>query len=326
MGSKDRSKPVACWSEKDMYNGKVVDALVVILRTKGCSWRNKSGCLMCGYSVDSDPDTQDEEIMQQLSFALERSKGEDVLKLYTSGSFFNEAEISNELRQKLLDMIGGKTNKLIIECRPEFISSDKIKEALDSVDNLEVAIGLESANDVVLQKCVNKGFTLNDYINGAREAREAGATVRTYLLIKPPYLTEKEAIEDAVNSAKVVADYSDAISFNPVNVQKGTLVERLWRQRKYRPPWLWSVIEVIERSKGFGTPIICSPSGGGTPRGAHNCGECDKTILKALDEFSIGVRESFDELDCPCKEFWLDILELEGIMHTSADVQRIIQD
>jgi len=326
MVSKDRSKPVACWSEKDLYNDKVVDALVVILRTKGCSWQKKSGCRMCGYSVDSDPATQDEEIIAQLNSAFERSKGEDVLKLYTSGSFFDEAEISNELKQELLDIIGDKTKKLIIESRPVFISSDKVKESLNSVKDLEIAIGLESSSDIVLEKCINKGFRLDDYVTGARTARDAGATVRTYLLIKPPFLTEKEAIEDAVNSAKVAADYSDVISFNPVNVQRGTLVEKLWRQRTYRAPWLWSVVEVLEMSKGLGIPIICQPSGGGTPRGAHNCGECDKIILKALDEFSIGARESFDDLDCTCKEFWLDILELEGIMRTSADVQRIIQD
>ena len=155
-------------------------------------------------------------------------------------------------------------------------------------------------------------------------AKDNGATVRTYLLIKPPFLTEREAIEDAVSSARIAAQYSDVISFNPLNVQRGTLVERLWNRAEYRAPWLWSVTEVLRRSEGLPSRLVCKPSGGGKARGAHNCGSCDERILEALDEFSVGLRKSFEEIGCPCRESWLDILELEGFMRTSADSQRII--
>ena len=37
------------WREKDLLDGKIVNAFVLILRTKGCYWAKKSGCLMCGY-------------------------------------------------------------------------------------------------------------------------------------------------------------------------------------------------------------------------------------------------------------------------------------
>ncbi|PNX45885.1 MAG: radical SAM protein, partial [Thermoplasmata archaeon M9B1D] len=50
---KDTKEPVSFWSEKDILNKKVVDAFVIILRTRGCSWALKSGCSMCGYFNDS---------------------------------------------------------------------------------------------------------------------------------------------------------------------------------------------------------------------------------------------------------------------------------
>lgn len=315
-------KPVACWSEKELLNGRVVDSLVIILKTKGCSWHKKDGCFMCGYYNDSDPSVKDEEVLAQLNSALEKMREEEVIKLYNSGSFFDETEISRELRHGILEALEGKAEKLVVESRPEFISEDEIKEVLRFAKNLEVAIGLESADERVLIQCVNKGITLEDYKRGASIAKDNGASIRTYLLIKPPFLTEKEAIEDAVDSAKTAAEYSDVISFNPLNVQKGTLVERLWRRGEYRAPWLWSVVRILEDSKGLNSRMLCQPSGGGTQRGAHNCGSCDKAILKALDEFSIGTRISFDDLDCSCREHWLDLLELEGFLRSSADAQK----
>ena len=49
----DSTRPVRCWSEKDVFKGEIVDAFVIIFRTRGCSWALKSGCSMCGYFNDS---------------------------------------------------------------------------------------------------------------------------------------------------------------------------------------------------------------------------------------------------------------------------------
>ena len=45
-----------------------------------------------------------------------------------------------------------------------------------------------------------------------------------------------------------VAQYSDEVSVNPMNIQKNTIVDRLFRNKEYRPPWLWSLVEMILRS------------------------------------------------------------------------------
>jgi radical SAM enzyme (TIGR01210 family) len=256
---------------------------------------------------------------------MEKLSCQRILKMYTSGSFLNENEISTGLRREILKAISGKVDKLLVESRPEFISKGAIDEVKGFMDKPEIAIGLESANETVSKKCINKGFVFDDFVKAATTVRNSGAGVRTYLLIKPPFMIEKEAIKDALESARKAAAYSDVISFNPVNVQRGTLVEKLWRKAEYRPPWLWSVLEVLEGAKGLGPRIVCAPSGGGTPRGAHNCGSCDRAVLKEIDEFSIGARTDFRNLECQCKELWLDILDLESAMRTNADSQRILE-
>src|SRR3989442_3461172 len=118
---------------------------------------------------------------------------------------------------------------------------------MNHVDELEIALGLESANERVLRHAVNKVWGLKEHAHAAQLAHGAGATVKTYLLIKPPFLTEREAIEDAVRSGHEAGSYSDTGSFNPVNVQSRTIVDRLYPRDEDLPPSFSSVVEGLDR-------------------------------------------------------------------------------
>ena len=48
----DPREYISTWTEKDLLHGKVVDAWVIIFRTRGCYWARASGCSMCGYVND----------------------------------------------------------------------------------------------------------------------------------------------------------------------------------------------------------------------------------------------------------------------------------
>ena len=49
----DPGEIISTWTEKDLLDGKVVDAWVIIFRTRGCYWAHASGCSMCGYVNDT---------------------------------------------------------------------------------------------------------------------------------------------------------------------------------------------------------------------------------------------------------------------------------
>jgi radical SAM enzyme (TIGR01210 family) len=99
-----------------------------------------------------------------------------------------------------------------------------------------------------------------------------------------------------------------------MNIQRGTLVELLWKRKEYRPPWLWSLVEVLERltQNSFSSMLLSHPSGGGSRRGVHNCGKCDGKVMEAIREFSTTQDPSpLESLECGCKRNWKDYLSLE---------------
>ncbi|MEC9264398.1 MAG: hypothetical protein VYD23_04780, partial [Candidatus Thermoplasmatota archaeon] len=139
--------------------------------------------------------------------------------------------------------------------------------------------------------------------------RENGLRVKTYLLFKPPFMSEGDALQHTSKWISQVAPLSDDVSVNPMNIQKRTIVERLFRNREYRPPWLWSLVEMLEQvhddvSKA-GARIIVHPTAGGRIRGAHNCGACDMDIVAAIERYSVSADiGEFAGLDCDCKRVW----------------------
>lgn len=295
----DRTDLVTTWREEEMLDGEVVNSFAIIFRTRGCSWSYRSGCTMCGYHTATNPGITEDNLRSQLNEALERYKGEEIVKIYTSGSFADEGEISSELASLILSSFDSRLT--VVETRPEYVTDQKMKSMCSEVNELEVAIGLESSSDFVLKHCVNKGFTYQDYLTAREKIFLAGARSRTYLLLKPPFLTEIEAMDDLLNSMEAVSHPKNTISVNPVNVQKFSPLELLWKRKLYRPPWLWSLLDVLERTDQ--RPVI-SRAGLGSFRGAHNCGDCDKDVLKIITLYGT-TGEIPDEIPrCSCKSEW----------------------
>ena len=134
--------------------------------------------------------------------------------------------------------------------------------------------------------------------------------------LKPPFLTEKQAISDLKCSLDAVAPFTDVASINPVNVQKGTLVEEMFFKGFYRPPWYWSLFEVL--SSKYPVETVSYPSGGGSSRGIHNCKRCNNTAKKTLDTFNIEKDPSiFEHVTCSCKDEWRVLLKNEPFSFSS---------
>ncbi len=312
-----RREKAVCWRERDYLDGEVT-AGVVILPTSGCAWGLAGGCAMCGYVYDSTGISQ-EALYTQFTDALERLGDVEYLKIFNSGSFFDYRELEASLIDRLFAVINEKEVKRVqVESRPEFLGKDALDRAKASLDaELEVGIGLETSSDYIRETCVNKGFTLGDFRKALRTCKSCDVNVKAYLLVKPPFLSEREAIEDAITSAvDAVKLGASRISFNPTAVHRYTFVEYLWKRREYSPPWLWSLAEILRRTREkIKAPLLCHPTGAGKIRGPHNCGRCDGEVYKAIVDFSATQEdehlERLRELSCECRDAWRAQLELE---------------
>ena len=315
------TRPIHCWTEKDRLDGNIVDAYVIILATSGCYWTHASGCTMCGYHNDSvDGPVTDADLHNQLTTALQGYHSEPLVKIFNSGSFFDNHEISPRTQTEILTAFP-QAKKIAVESRPEFITDTTLGTLTDAVNDvtLEVGIGLETANDFVRDHAINKGFSFDQYKTAVTTLKKNGVSRKTYVLVKPPFLTEHEALDDCLQTIRAVAPLTDIISLNPVNIQRHTLVEYLWNRDEYRPPWLWSLVSLLQQGKPlFDGHLKCDVSGGGNPRGPHNCIRCDHQVLAALGEFSLHQDLAvFTGLSCSCYEFWADQMEGENLTFDS---------
>ncbi|WP_372961436.1 archaeosine biosynthesis radical SAM protein RaSEA [Methanoregula sp.] len=319
MISEFLEKPLASWKGSERHGQELLDCLTVIFKTAGCTW---SKCRMCSYRNERYGEQSGEALLghlrAQLAWVLAEYNVADfrMIKIFTSGSFFDPAEVPPAF---LADIAGAFCGKLVIaETRPEFIREETLRPFIETIDDgswkmpLYCAVGLETSNDEIREKCIRKGFTFADFKDAARIAHTAGAGVKAYLLHKPLFLTEKEAFDDMKQSIRDAAEHAEIISMNPCTVQRKTELEFYWKRGAYRPPYLWSILTHLQASP---VHMTCDPLGGGQKRGPHNCGKCDYELVKGIRDYSLNAdRELINallETECTCKNEWEYVLENE---------------
>ncbi len=136
--------------------------------------------------------------------------------MYTSGSFLDEREVPAETRQAIAETFADR-ERIVVESLPDFIDEETVGDVVDVGLETDVAVGLETATDRVRHDCVNKYFDFADFEAASEAAQAVGAGVKAYLLMKPPFLSEAEAVEDMKRSIRRCAavDGCHTVSMNP---------------------------------------------------------------------------------------------------------------
>lgn len=152
--------------------------------------------------------------------------------------------------------------------------------------------------------CVNKGFKPDDFHKASEIIKKNNLYLLVYVLQKPPFVSEKLAIKDSVNSIKwAFENGADIISLEPVSVQKNTLIHLLHKMGLYRPSWIWSVMEVVKNVGDLGLVRV-----GGFeffPTAdifTHNCPICDEECIDAIENYNSTNKldKILEALDHPC--------------------------
>ena len=330
----------ASWYNDDLTYDGVSKTLFVILPTPGCAWAlgDSGGCTMCSYVSDCTLEKIDTEtIVRIFKDHLSRfdiGKEDKIsVKLFASGSFLNPYELPVDARDEILNILTNMDNvtEIIVESRPEYIKEDILDDIFKIIGNklFEISIGLETYNDYTRLNKINKGFTLKDFkeaielIKNLRENKGYNLKSKSYIFVKPILLDEKQAIDEAVETAVYCEKIGvDRLSFCPATIHGGTLIERLWRKGAYQPPWIWSCIEIINTvRKKVNIPALLDTSGFGSRRGPYNCKKCNKDLKHEI--INSNLTQSIIEYDCECKSSWMAEVENASMNQSTVKIEHL---
>lgn len=312
-------------------DGKPANRYMAVYRTRGCEYGQ---CTMCDFSRHSDKRIIDKNIEEQHKKSLSKLKKENIehFDLLTLGNFFNENEISPELREKLLSPLKKVSylKRILVESRRGYITAEKLKEAksyLREDQTLEFAIGYESSDPYIRNQVLRKGVPEKHLDETMQACKEAGVDFASYVLIKPHTLTEKKGIDDAVNTALHVLKKAEEhgvkarINFEPVFVTQETVLDELFKKGEYTPPKLWSIVDVIVKTAerlgventGGKLFVGLSDENLSSNRMTSNCGICDKYVKDAISNFNADQDVSkLKVLYHECKDEWEKQVADEG--------------
>ncbi|MBI2926671.1 MAG: radical SAM protein [Verrucomicrobia bacterium] len=224
--------------EERAESGEIVSTVTIFLTNRECPWR----CLMCDLWKHTLTETVPlGAIPAQIDYALGRMAGSDrarpgQIKLYNAGSFFDPRAIPVADYPAIAERVRG-FERVIVECHPALVNERVLQFRALLPGRLEVALGLETAHPDVLAK-LNKRMTLDQFRQAAEFLRRHGVGLRVFVLVKPPFLDEAEALDWAERSIDFAFDCgATVVSLIPTRFGNGAL-EGLAAQGLFSPPRL----------------------------------------------------------------------------------------
>ncbi len=170
-------------------SGKIEDTAIIFLTNRECSFH----CLMCDlWKNTTDVSLPAGAIPEQIEWALKQMPEARVLKLYNSGSFFDERAIPEEDYKSIASLVKN-FETVIVESHPRLINEKCLIFRDMLKPDLQIALGLETVHTEILRK-LNKQMTLEDFRNAVSFLAQHGILSRAFILLRPPFLSESEGI------------------------------------------------------------------------------------------------------------------------------------
>lgn len=299
--------------------------------SSGCAWSLKGGCTMCDFGSTGETTSIDGALAAFSDHLATLDPGLQRLHIAPGGSFLSDVEVPEELRAGVLGRLAHFSflRAIGIETRPNLLTTQKLMATIAAlpatVRHLTVGFGFECRDDLVRELAVNKGYGPSHVLR----ARDAIAEVNQlqehvmvdfeiYVLLKPIFLTEAEAIEEAISTIQwsfAIGAGATVLFLNTVKARtlQGYLATRtdLPSPLRYETPYLRSAIEVLRRLTGAErrrTIVLGVQSGilaEGMPRG---CPLCSPFLLGAIMAYNFtlerGVLDQAAMSGCTCRAAW----------------------
>jgi len=243
----DPFKPYAWMVEKERTpSGSIEDTGIVFLTNRECPWQ----CLMCDlWKNTTDESVPAGSIAAQIEWALEMMPGIKHLKLYNSGSFFDEKAIAESEYKNIAALISS-FESVIVECHPKLIDEKCLRFRDMIKPDLQIALGLETVNREILRK-LNKKATPEDFERSVKYLTANRILTRAFILLRPPFMTETEGVIWARKSIDFAFDAGvECCIVIPVRGGNGAM-EELAKEGNFSHPELESLEKVLEYGIGL---------------------------------------------------------------------------
>jgi radical SAM enzyme (TIGR01210 family) len=221
--------------------GVVEDVSTVFLTNRECPFR----CLMCDLWKNTTTGTVPlGAIPAQIDYALSRLPAAKHVKLYNSGNFFDAQAIPPADLPAIAERVR-HFQTVIVENHPRLCDS-RCGDFQDMLGTqLEIALGLETSHPSTLAK-LNKQLTITDFASACDVLLKSQIRVRAFILLKPPWTTEEQGIERAIESVRYAFECgASCCAIIPVRPGNG-IMEQLGEDGAFVPPRL-SSLEIVMR-------------------------------------------------------------------------------
>lgn len=238
----DQNQPYAWLVEKERnISGEIEDTAIIFLTNKECSFK----CLMCDlWKNTTNQPVPIGAIPKQIEWALSQMPKARHIKLYNSGSFFDEKAIPVADYEEIALLLEN-FETIIVESHPKLINEKCLNFRDLLKPELQVAVGLETVHPEVLPK-LNKSMTLVDFGKSIGFLSQNGISSRAFILLRPPFLSEDEGVYWAKKSIDYAFDCGvECCIVIPVRGGNGAM-ELLSKKGQFEVPKIQSLETVLE--------------------------------------------------------------------------------
>lgn len=245
----DKGLPRFSTTDTIIENGKILRRRVIILLTAGCSIPTCTMCPFTNYNLfqsEKIPSSPAEQL--ENDFAVTPPKDIDVVSIYNDGSFFADSEISHSHRLQIADIINESgIPHVVVESLPQFLTTDRLEQFANALEaRLTIGIGLQSADDFVRQVCVGTSFTRRQFETAVDVTRDLNVVVKPYVMIKPPFLNDADALSDVKLSSAYLNEIGVGnVTLCPTRIAPNTLVDRLHKAGAFSVPHPYTVLAAL---------------------------------------------------------------------------------
>jgi uncharacterized Fe-S cluster-containing MiaB family protein len=241
--------------------GAIEEVATIFLTNRECPFR----CLFCDlWKHATDERVPVGAIPRQIDHALARLPAARHVKLYNNGNFFDRQAIPAEDYAAIAKRVAG-FRTVIVENHPKLCGAaclefrdllrgekrqssagDSRRRGDADAPQLEIALGLETVHPEILPR-LNKQMTLEDFRRAASFLTAHEIAVRAFVLLKPPFMLERECVDWALRSIEFAFDCEVRVcSVIPTRSGNGVM-DRLEREGQFAPPRMASLEATLER-------------------------------------------------------------------------------